>query len=456
MVVAYLAKWITLFEAIHHVQRVLGGPLKDARDKLLIALREGAVTARYHGKDIGGIAAHYEGTGGGVPPTRWYKAAAVFDDGSVEFSDNPDFPFPRPLRLREQIEVRRSDLERWWPVPPTALAEESTTDSPTKTISLIEAVHELREVRHTDLGSAIGEMINMLATGQVPPVSGLVDNAPARIEPIWWWASVKIEYPNSSAVFNLVADGEPRITRVTEIGLDREAWERRRVRIATARQADEGRRPPMAEGGRARSTGSLAVVLEDLQLREAFVEVCRAGRVRAEGRRIRYRGAPTAEGVLDVTTSVENEYQHIPTEDWRDLMFSNWGGELRLEGTRRWFTPAPAFEPKGWAFIRISERALLDFIEDAQRRRDATETAAPGSGSVSFAAGAAPIEAQPSTTSSRIHIPTKREALASWVAARYAEGIPAGVGAKKIARDFENDKKISVDVRTVRRALGRH
>jgi hypothetical protein len=69
MVVGYVAKWITLLEAIHHVQRVLGGTLKDARDKLLIALRERAVTARYHGKDIGGIAAHYEGRGGGEPPT---------------------------------------------------------------------------------------------------------------------------------------------------------------------------------------------------------------------------------------------------------------------------------------------------------------------------------------------------------------------------------------------------
>jgi hypothetical protein len=122
--VGYVAKWMPLLEAIQHVQRIVGGPLKDARDKLLIALREGAVTARYRGKDIGGVAAHYEGTGGGVPPTRWYKAATLFDDGSVEFSDNPYFPFPRPIDLREQIEIQRSALLRWWPARPEPITEQ--------------------------------------------------------------------------------------------------------------------------------------------------------------------------------------------------------------------------------------------------------------------------------------------------------------------------------------------
>ena len=79
MVVGYVAKWITLLEAIHPVQRVLGDTLEDARDKLLIALREGAVTARYHGKDIGGIAAHFEGTGGGGGSSR----SVVQSGGSV-------------------------------------------------------------------------------------------------------------------------------------------------------------------------------------------------------------------------------------------------------------------------------------------------------------------------------------------------------------------------------------
>jgi hypothetical protein len=124
------------------------------------------------------------------------------------------------------------------------------------------------------------------------------------------------------------------------------------------------------------ATVPLSVVLADSQLREAFVGLCRAGRVRAEGRRIRYHGTLTAEGHWKVTTSVENEYKPIPPEDWRDLMFLGCDGELRLEGARKWLNPAPAFEPKGWAFIRISERDLIDLIEDAQWRREALQTAA--------------------------------------------------------------------------------
>jgi hypothetical protein len=67
-----------------------------------------------------------------------------------------------------------------------------------------------------------------------------------------------------------------------------------------------------------------------------------------------------------------------------------------------------------------------------------------------------PIDAKPATTSSKIHIQTKRDALASWIAERYPEGIPPGITAKVIARDFELEKKIVVHVRTVRRALGRN
>jgi hypothetical protein len=75
---------------------------------------------------------------------------------------------------------------------------------------------------------------------------------------------------------------------------------------------------------------------------------------------------------------------------------------------------------------------------------------------MSLAAAAPPLEAQRSTTSNRVYIPTKREAVASWIAGRYPEGLPPGMTAKKIARDFEVEKKTSVNVRTVRRALGRH
>jgi hypothetical protein len=64
--------------------------------------------------------------------------------------------------------------------------------------------------------------------------------------------------------------------------------------------------------------------------------------------------------------------------------------------------------------------------------------------------------AVPESSSRRVHIPTKRAAVASWIAERYREGIPPGMTAKEIAREFAIEKKTSVDVRTVRRALGRH
>ncbi len=115
-----------------------------------------------------------------------------------------------------------------------------------ETISLIEAVHHLREARGTDLCTALSEIINMLGTGQLPPAAAVIYGAPTKIEPGWWWASVKIEYPNSSAVFNLVADGEPRITRATEIRLDSAAWERAHARITMARRVGADYPLPMA------------------------------------------------------------------------------------------------------------------------------------------------------------------------------------------------------------------
>jgi hypothetical protein len=366
MTVGYVAKWISLLEAIQHVRRVRGDTLKDAYDKLQLALREGGVTSRYRG----------EGRGGRVSPARWYTAT-VYQDGGVEFSDFRPKPSSRPIRV--QIEIQRSDLERWWPTPPEAVTESSISRPPAETISLIEAVHDLREVGDTDLNSAIGEIIDLLATGQVPPVDALVDGVPGKIDPAWWWASAQIDYPINSAVF-----GEPRIIRATEIVLDREAWKRRRARIVTAQQPGAGRPPAVAEDGGAlviapsepTATGPLSVVLADPQLSEGLVEVCRAGRVRAEGRRLKFHWTLVAAGRWNVTTSFDNKYELIPPEDWRDLLFCSYDG-LRLEGARKWLAPDPVFEPKGWAFIRFSEGDLLDLIEDTRRRREASETAAP-------------------------------------------------------------------------------
>jgi hypothetical protein len=102
-------------------------------------------------------------------------------------------------------------------------------------IPLIEAVHELHVICNVDLRSAIIKMVDLLSTGQLPPADALVDGAPAKIDPRWWWAGA-VEYPNSSAAFNLLVDGEPRPTRATEVSLDRSAWERRKSQIAPPKQ----------------------------------------------------------------------------------------------------------------------------------------------------------------------------------------------------------------------------
>lgn len=126
------------------------------------------------------------------------------------------------------------------PGSPQPKAATGTVDRASETIALIEAVHDLRVIRGIDLRSAIIEMNDLLATGQVPSADALIDGVAAKIDARWWWASTNFEYPNSSVVFNLVADGEPRITRATEIALNRGAWERQRSRILAAARQDSG------------------------------------------------------------------------------------------------------------------------------------------------------------------------------------------------------------------------
>ncbi len=125
--------------------------------------------------------------------------------------------------------------------PPDAVAERSSAAPRMRTvpdpdaIPLIEAVHELRVIRNIDLRAGTSEMIDLLATGQLPMAFALINGASAKIDPRWWWVGA-IEYPNSSATFNLLVDGEPRPTRATEIRLDRYAWERRKSQIAAAKE----------------------------------------------------------------------------------------------------------------------------------------------------------------------------------------------------------------------------
>jgi hypothetical protein len=101
--------------------------------------------------------------------------------------------------------------------------------SQSESIPLMEAVHELRVLQNTDLRPAIGEIDDLLATGQPPQADALIDGVPTKIDARWWWASTNFEYRNSSLVFNLIADCEPRSTRATEISLDGSAWERQKA-----------------------------------------------------------------------------------------------------------------------------------------------------------------------------------------------------------------------------------
>jgi hypothetical protein len=102
-------------------------------------------------------------------------------------------------------------------LPAHALPERSNAAPGMRAVSesdrvpLIKVVHELRVIHNIDLRSAISQMVDLLATRQLPPADALVDGVPAKVDPRWWWAGA-IEYPNSSAAFNLVIDAEPRLT----------------------------------------------------------------------------------------------------------------------------------------------------------------------------------------------------------------------------------------------------
>jgi hypothetical protein len=110
-------------------------------------------------------------------------------------------------------------------------------------MSLIEAVHELRRTRGTDVQTAISQSIDILATGQAPPAGGVIEGAPAKLPPAWWFSGT-IEYPNSTAAFRIIdppgssaeyrtaVDTDEalarstRVIRATDVSVDRVAWQR--------------------------------------------------------------------------------------------------------------------------------------------------------------------------------------------------------------------------------------
>jgi hypothetical protein len=108
-----------------------------------------------------------------------------------------------------------------------------------ETISAVEAVHQLRQLLDLDVREAISHLIDLLATGQLPPVRAVLDGIPTRIDQRWWWASVDFHYPNSAATLALIVDGKSRPTRITDIEIDFAAWKRVRVQGAASADADK-------------------------------------------------------------------------------------------------------------------------------------------------------------------------------------------------------------------------
>src|SRR5215471_20826912 len=61
-------------------------------------------------------------------------------------------------------------------------------------IGIIEAVHELRRKLNIELQRAKSQMIDLLATRQLPPARGRVHGDLTDIDPKWWWAA-SLNYP---------------------------------------------------------------------------------------------------------------------------------------------------------------------------------------------------------------------------------------------------------------------
>jgi hypothetical protein len=100
-----VAVWMPLLDAIHHVQAVTGGSIKDAAAAGLAALQSGAVPARRSGpENTMPLDGRYERWNGELAPQAWHLAT-IHDDGTVSFDTSEGSP---PLRraLHHAIQVR--------------------------------------------------------------------------------------------------------------------------------------------------------------------------------------------------------------------------------------------------------------------------------------------------------------------------------------------------------------
>ena len=110
----------------------------------------------------------------------WDGAEAFRDDVLRLWSEDKsaaiqDAPTPR---RNPGIAAERSETPlRCSTLCESAMKPRSVTSLPSQSapVLLIMAIHDLRVIRNSDLHSVISEMIDMLATGQLPPASALID-----------------------------------------------------------------------------------------------------------------------------------------------------------------------------------------------------------------------------------------------------------------------------------------
>jgi hypothetical protein len=161
-------------------------------------------------------------------------------------------------------------------------------------------------------------------------------------------------------------------------------------------------------------------IFAEPQRSQNFQKLCADGKLRGEGRRIRYVPSHRGARIIRVREEIETRYEPIPAADWSDLFLFFADGELRLEGSRKCYMPEPGYEMAGWAFVRFRERDLIEFSTRA------------------------------------LATPRGRPKLQMEIADFLkTAAIPPGTPAKQIARDFHRVRGRNVSDRTIRRALGR-
>src|SRR5271154_4304809 len=121
--------------------------------------------------------------------------------------------------------------------------------------------------------------------------------------------------------------------------------------------ADQSVNRGMSDGNEPDVSAKLDRILADPQLRTGLQELCRAGRVRAKGRRIFYRIDQT-ENLVKITEDISASFERIPADDWAALLLLKRPEGLRLEGSDTLLGLERMYEMRGWADVHFVERDL--------------------------------------------------------------------------------------------------